>query len=138
MMSRMVGWVMSKKKNWRTIPHVSSYMDRNRRCEVCGGTDRLDIHHIHPKSLSKSYPGEDIHETANLVVVCMGCHSLYHDVMGQLPSTKGWHRKTNAKNLRKLITKTDNPKFSLMAPAYVKDAYLEAAFKGEGEDEDTQ
>lgn len=50
-------------------------------CAICGLTRNLTEHHIHPKQFRESYPGGPscVDDWANLVLLCMGCHSAVHD-----------------------------------------------------------
>lgn len=41
-------------------------------CQVCGGTDELNVHHIHPVHL---HPDRELDET-NLITLCEGSHHL--------------------------------------------------------------
>jgi hypothetical protein len=42
------------------------------RCMVCNSADRLDVHH-------RTYERRGREEPADLIVLCRGCHTLFHD-----------------------------------------------------------
>ena len=50
-------------------------------CAVCGYDRMLTSHHIHPQDFKESYPegAENINGRANMVLLCIGCHSAVHD-----------------------------------------------------------
>jgi len=52
------------------------------KCEVCGGTSKLNAHHILDKKLYPAYK----YEPLNGVALCCSCHSKY--------GIKGCHNKT--------------------------------------------
>lgn len=63
-------------------PHTSSYSSAAvvSVCEVCGATDRLEMHHITPQAsaASAAAAGIDIHAAGNLVCLCAKCHDDHH------------------------------------------------------------
>jgi len=118
-------------KPWRERENVQFLMDTTSKCVVCGGRDRLDIHHKHPQSRPGSYEevyGVSVHDDRNLVVVCMGCHSKYHDRLGVVPSLLLGKRRTNAVNLQELCKRYGRG-FWKLAPEYITEAFIELAFK---------
>lgn len=48
------------------------------RCQVCNGTEQLQVHHRTYKNIGSEY-------LADLVVLCRNCHALFH---GKLPIPK--------------------------------------------------
>lgn len=52
-----------------------------RPCAICGSSQNLTDHHIHPRCYSESYPNgmENISEPANIVLLCRGCHDCVHN-----------------------------------------------------------
>lgn len=50
-------------------------------CRICNHDQNLTQHHIHPQQFKYFYPGgpDQIHESANLVLLCWGCHAAVHD-----------------------------------------------------------
>lgn len=59
-----------------------SFLEKNNYlfCEVCGvnenGTPKFEVHHIYYASL---YPKHaHLHDFANLILVCIGCHNKFH------------------------------------------------------------
>ena len=49
------------------LPHELS-------CELCGGCNSLDIHHVHNRQ--KNRP--DLDEASNLICACRDCHANIH------------------------------------------------------------
>lgn len=59
-------------KHWRTRRLVA--LDRaEHRCQFCGGTDRLEVHH-------NSYDNKWNERDADLLVLCHACHARHHGV----------------------------------------------------------
>ena len=43
------------------------------RCSICGSTERLDVHHIHYRTLFRENPASDLR------VLCRDCHANEHE-----------------------------------------------------------
>jgi hypothetical protein len=57
------------------------------KCSICGGEDRLEIHHIKPCGLGASRGREARltdwkRNTGNLQILCHDCHKDWHKVNG--------------------------------------------------------
>ena len=54
-------------------------------CEVCGvnenGTPKFEVHHIYFASLYPKHP--ELHNSKNLILVCIGCHNKFHGSDGR-------------------------------------------------------
>jgi 5-methylcytosine-specific restriction endonuclease McrA len=67
-------------KNPRLRLDATSYRELHRqilerdgwRCQMCGGMQHLQVHHLKPRSQS----GSDVEQ--NLVTLCLGCHERAH------------------------------------------------------------
>lgn len=65
---------ISAKKRWTELSKL--LREQNPKCEVCGITEHLQVHHIISKYWGKSILRFDVQ---NLVVVCPYCHMyLFH------------------------------------------------------------
>ena len=53
------------------LPQLAKERD-GYRCRQCGGTDRLQAHHITPISMGGT------HDLGNLITLCHGCHQARH------------------------------------------------------------
>lgn len=58
-------------KEWSDI-RIDLFNSRGRKCEQCGSTKMLQIHHLHYRNVFKEEP-ED------LMILCGLCHQLEHD-----------------------------------------------------------
>lgn len=74
------------------------FLDKNNYlfCEVCGingnGTPKFEVHHIYFASLHPKH--KELHNTKNLIMVCIGCHNNFHsnklkDVFIKLEKERG-------------------------------------------------
>lgn len=66
------------------------------KCEICGGRDALETHHIVHQATAaaaggKIAPGKHKNTKENLVVLCSGCHDAHHDGMLEI---QGWKATT--------------------------------------------
>ena len=72
------GQVKKDTQKLRNTPGANSWKQkvkqRDKVCQCCGSTERLEVHHVSPLSV---YPtlGTDIH---NGMVLCQTCHRDYH------------------------------------------------------------
>lgn len=72
------GQVKKDTQKLRNTPGVNSWKQkvkqRDKVCQCCGSTERLEVHHVSPLSV---YPtlGTDVH---NGMVLCQTCHRDYH------------------------------------------------------------
>jgi DNA mismatch repair protein MutS len=70
------------------------------RCEVCGGAQELETHHIVPQAAAdkkgKIKPGTHKNNTGNLVVLCSACHDAHH---GGMLMIQGWKETTGGRVL---------------------------------------
>lgn len=62
----------ARNKAWRELS--ARLRTEKGRCEVCGESGALQVHHLLAK---KAYPGFMFDE-GNLLVLCRRCHFLYH------------------------------------------------------------
>jgi DNA mismatch repair protein MutS len=69
-------------------------------CEVCGGREALETHHIVPQAAAdkkgRISPGKSKHVEGNLVVLCGTCHDKHH---AGLLEIKGWTETSTGKKL---------------------------------------
>jgi DNA mismatch repair protein MutS len=67
-------------------------------CAVCGGSDRLEVHHIRPQADAGAAAAEgvDIHAPGNLACLCAKCHDNLHG--GSLTIT-GWEETSAGRRL---------------------------------------
>lgn len=70
-----------KSKRWKQ-KKLLTFMYHGKQCKKCGNTGKLDIHHLHYKTLGNENPQTD------LVPLCRSCHSKLHE-------QKGYDRRTN-------------------------------------------
>lgn len=63
------------------------------RCQVCNGTERLDVHHRTYERLGHERPGD-------LTVLCRRCHDLFHGATGrgQAPDPTSKRSRRRAKH----------------------------------------
>ncbi len=47
-------------------------------CEICGVNRNLDRHHVIPKGMGGSKDPQ-VHDAANLITLCRGCHRKIHE-----------------------------------------------------------
>ena len=66
------GWAHPKPHTIEAPEKLKEMHQRIRRCTICGGTDRLEVHHIIHRSLG----GGD--EPENLIMLCKACHDKAH------------------------------------------------------------
>lgn len=62
------GKVAPYHTEWKTYRRLALERD-GYKCTRCGGTDRIQVHHINPYRYSQS------HELSNLTTLCRSCHS---------------------------------------------------------------
>ncbi len=55
-------WGLQRRRAWRRA---------ERRCELCGCGDRLDVHH-------RTYENRGDEEDGDLIVLCRPCHTTFH------------------------------------------------------------
>ena len=68
---RDVGVSAKRSNKWPTVE--KHFLEANPTCAVCGGTKRLNVHHIRPFHI---FPELEL-DTSNLITMCMGekeCH----------------------------------------------------------------
>lgn len=73
------------KRSGRWPAVQRAFIAKHPRCAVCGGTEKLNAHHIQPFE----YGGPELDES-NLITLCCGtfnCHLLF----GHLGSYTGWN-----------------------------------------------
>ena len=75
-------------------------------CQVCGynNTEKLDIHHILPRSLYPNLKGDE----KNLICLCPTCHSYLHNVIQPLRGLA--HNECDFKSLVLLYAHKGNRK----------------------------
>jgi DNA mismatch repair protein MutS len=69
-------------------------------CEVCGGCEELETHHIVPQAATSTgtlSDGRSVHDATNLVALCAGCHKAHH---AGLLEIQGWEMTTSGRRLR--------------------------------------
>lgn len=76
-------------KGGRIIDNKAIEAARRTRCEICGDTWILSVHHIKPRGRHGS--GDDVPE--NLVTLCFNCHTKAHN--GQLTKEQIRTRRRN-------------------------------------------
>ena len=79
-----------KRKNWKSNYRGKSQQFMKDKCEKCGSTENLTIHHVIP--LSKKI----IISEANCVTLCRSCHNVIHEMI-----PNGRKKKMNKKNKSK-------------------------------------
>lgn len=57
--------------NWRGLTR-NKKQDAGNKCQKCGSSDRLDVHHILPLTRGGT------NNTLNLIVLCHACHLKRH------------------------------------------------------------
>lgn len=76
-MQGKVPWKSARSGHWPTTR--KKFLARNPQCVVCGGTKKLEVHHIKPFHL---HPGLELNES-NLITLCesgangANCHLLW-------------------------------------------------------------
>lgn len=82
----------SKAADWRLVESKPLVLNRARgRCERCScrvRPDRVEVHHIVPRSRGVGWPG--LHEPENLVALCNYCHRAIHE--HRVPDWRTWLR----------------------------------------------
>jgi len=109
--------------HWTERENVVAYGDAHRRCEVCNMGITRELHHKFPKSREDEYPGDDVHEDANLCAVCGVCHEAWDSIVGKKPSPMACKALYHAKNLARLYERYPGKKWRLMAPQFILEAY---------------
>lgn len=62
-----------KSKHWKKV-RKQYYKDHKRECIVCNKKSRLNLHHLHYKTLGKE-SGEE------LIAICHRCHLVLHSAL---------------------------------------------------------
>jgi len=74
------------------------YEKNNRRCDLCGATERLAIHHIDNNGRNKVNNGEEANnDLDNLQLLCIKCHGSIH---GKESAQKRWGKNHGTKRGR--------------------------------------
>ena len=60
-----------KSKDWADI-RIDLFNVRGGKCERCGSTVKLEVHHLHYRNVFKEEPSD-------LIILCRICHQLEHD-----------------------------------------------------------
>ena len=108
--------------HWLKRPDVVAFIERNRCCEVCGGSYGLIPHHKFCKARWRVYPGMSVHEVSNLCMVCQDCHKAWDSTMRQTPSPMASKAHYHAANFAKLLRLWPGRKWERMAPQFILDA----------------
>lgn len=66
---------MQNLKSPRIVNPAAIKAARRRRCEICGGTWIVQVHHIIPRGRHGN--GGDVPD--NLITLCFECHAKAHD-----------------------------------------------------------
>ena len=69
---------------WKLQDNINKKLMDTTKCEICGRTEDLTVHHIIPcKNYERLYVNKD-----NLIVICQRCHNEYHKKYKKInPST---------------------------------------------------
>ena len=62
-----------KTDYWRKV-REAKFAQAGRKCQVCGCTDGLEVHHRHYR-----HRGRELHHLECLMVLCRKHHQLVHD-----------------------------------------------------------
>lgn len=88
----------ARSGHWPTVR--KEHLEAHPACEVCGGLEKLEVHHIHPFHL---HPDLELNPN-NLVTLCevdplLNCHRIF----GHLDNFRGWNPDVieDAKDWRK-------------------------------------
>lgn len=57
------------------------------KCGVCGSTERLEVHHLHYRTLFRESPRDDLR------VLCHDCHALHHEDKGAVDALSAAFRQ---------------------------------------------
>ena len=73
------------RRRWERVRRAA--LERaNYRCQKCGHSGRLDVHHVTPL-----YLGGAVYDEANLAVRCRSCHQGEHERQ-ESPQRRAWLR----------------------------------------------
>ena len=81
-----------QSQKWRD--KRSLVIQRDKRCQLCGATSQLEVHHLSYKHLAQ----EPLEE---LITLCRTCHQTRHDILG-IPQTLDEYLAFND-NLKELL-----------------------------------
>lgn len=57
-------------KEWANI-RIDLFASRGRKCEACGSSKKLQVHHLHYRNIFKEEPSD-------LMILCAACHEEEH------------------------------------------------------------
>lgn len=67
-----------ESNKWKYIRNQAKML-AGHRCQVCNASGRLEVHH-------RTYSRFENENISDLVVLCPGCHGLYHTRMPEVPA----------------------------------------------------
>lgn len=78
--------------DWCATVRAELLLEAGHKCNRCGSSKKLELHHIVPVSEDRSLA----RQKSNIEVVCFSCHRAHHGILGH---TKTWREKSRGNAL---------------------------------------